>query len=131
MQYKKLIIFMVLFVQGFLLIGCQSNADKALSDLEDFGFYAELSNDERQEEIDAMEDVIVNVYKIYNSSDTYVADLIEVKSEEVLLEMLSEEGLDEDHYIRRLNLILVPVIPDELRLVLAFYGHNPDEILSK
>ena len=124
---KKVFTILILVVFVFTFVGCQSNFKKVISDFESFGYYVELDNNEREESMELFQDVIVNIYQVYDSNDTYVADLIEMESEEALFELVVEQGFETDHFPHRENMLLVPIIQDTFRLVLVFYGHDPED----
>ena len=87
---KKVFTILILVIFVFTFVGCQTNFKKVISDFESFGYYVELDNNEREESMELFQDVIVNIYQVYDSNDTYVADLIEMDRDDMIADIIDK-----------------------------------------
>jgi hypothetical protein len=115
----------------FLLGGCSSNLEKMEKNFNEYGYELKIINEEFSDHFDDA-DTLVNIYGVYNSSNSRVARIYEFESESAIEEIIESEGEEKSTGITWYkNMLLFPEIPDPVRLVLIFYGHDPDEVLNR
>ena len=113
-----------------LLVGCRTATRRVLNDLEYYGYRVELVEDEEEKSKVIFGDYIVNLYKVYNSEDVYLANLYEMESEDTLIEALEEEGYRIGDFPHNKNMMLILKHEETLDLIIVFYGNDLSKLTA-